>query len=205
MQADAPRRAHRPAWGHGICIPLRAAQPTTRRTDADQIPLGAGVHHQARTQRELVPAACTPIGATGGANGRAQTLSEAALPASRSRLGAKAQGVAWLTGDITQVELPRHAHDVWHRAAVHLRPVPQGGELTGRAVRRACRPSAQAKRLSQTGIDRARWHEPAQCAQQRRLALGRASHGPCAERGVHNGGRHAVRPWGLLDAFHNGL
>lgn len=45
-------------------------------------------------------------------------LSEAALAASRTRLGAKAQGVAWLAGDITQVELPRHAYDVWHDRAV---------------------------------------------------------------------------------------
>lgn len=45
-------------------------------------------------------------------------LSDAALAASRTRLGDRAFGVSWLVGDITKVELPRHAYDVWHDRAV---------------------------------------------------------------------------------------
>lgn len=68
-------------------------------------------------------------------------LSEAALAASRTRLGAKAQGVAWLTGDITQVELPRHAYDVWHdRAVFHFLTTPQERQAYVAAVLRAVKP-----------------------------------------------------------------
>ena len=45
-------------------------------------------------------------------------LSEAALAVSQSRLGQRAAAVSWLVGDITRVELPRHAYDVWHDRAV---------------------------------------------------------------------------------------
>jgi len=45
-------------------------------------------------------------------------LSEAALAASRARLVERASSVSWLPGDITKVELPRHAYDVWHDRAV---------------------------------------------------------------------------------------
>ena len=38
-------------------------------------------------------------------------LSEAALAASRARLGDRASGVSWLAGHITKVELVRHAYD----------------------------------------------------------------------------------------------
>ena len=72
-------------------------------------------------------------------------LSGAALEKAKARLGDKAQKVRWLEGDITQVELPRLAFDVWHdRAVFHflteskdrqayvaqvLRSVKQGGHV----------------------------------------------------------------------------
>jgi len=45
-------------------------------------------------------------------------LAESALAASLKRLGARAQSVQWIAGDITQVELPAAHYDVWHDRAV---------------------------------------------------------------------------------------
>lgn len=45
-------------------------------------------------------------------------LSERALAISRQRLGARGESVTWIAGDITQVELPRGAYDLWHDRAV---------------------------------------------------------------------------------------
>lgn len=45
-------------------------------------------------------------------------LAEAALAASRTRLGVRAQSVQWIAGDITQVALPAAHYDVWHDRAV---------------------------------------------------------------------------------------
>ncbi len=45
-------------------------------------------------------------------------LAESALAASRSRLGARAQSVQWIAGDITRAELPAARYDVWHDRAV---------------------------------------------------------------------------------------
>ena len=45
-------------------------------------------------------------------------LSAAALAAAKTRLGAAAQKVNWLEGDITKIALPPHAFDVWHDRAV---------------------------------------------------------------------------------------
>jgi trans-aconitate methyltransferase len=47
-------------------------------------------------------------------------LSEAALAAAKSRLGARASSASWIVADITRWE-PTMAHDVWHdRAAFHF-------------------------------------------------------------------------------------
>lgn len=68
-------------------------------------------------------------------------LSEAALMASRVRLGERAHDVTWLTGDITQVELPLHAYDVWHdRAVFHFLTRREEREAYVRAVLRAVKP-----------------------------------------------------------------
>ncbi len=45
-------------------------------------------------------------------------LSDAALAAAKGRLGNKADGVQWIEGDITKINLPKHAFDVWHDRAV---------------------------------------------------------------------------------------
>ena len=45
-------------------------------------------------------------------------LAESALAVSRARLGARAQSVQWIAGDITRVELPASRYDVWHDRAV---------------------------------------------------------------------------------------
>ena len=45
-------------------------------------------------------------------------LAEAALATSRARLGARAQSVQWIAGDITRAELPVARYDVWHDRAV---------------------------------------------------------------------------------------
>lgn len=45
-------------------------------------------------------------------------LADAALASARARLGARAQAVEWIAGDITQVELPANRYDVWHDRAV---------------------------------------------------------------------------------------
>lgn len=68
-------------------------------------------------------------------------LSEAALEASRSRLGARALGVTWLAGDITKVELPERAYDVWHdRAVFHFLTTREEREAYVQAVLRAVKP-----------------------------------------------------------------
>jgi 2-polyprenyl-3-methyl-5-hydroxy-6-metoxy-1,4-benzoquinol methylase len=60
-------------------------------------------------------------------------LSEAALTESKTRLGHRAEGVSWLVGDITRVELPRHAYDVWHdRAVFHFLTARRNGRPTFR-------------------------------------------------------------------------
>jgi ubiquinone/menaquinone biosynthesis C-methylase UbiE len=57
-------------------------------------------------------------------------LSERALAHARARVGAAGAQVKWLAGDITRLELPAQAYDVWHdRAVFHF--------LTGEAERTA--------------------------------------------------------------------
>lgn len=68
-------------------------------------------------------------------------LSKAALAASQSRLGQRADDVSWLVGDITRLKLPRHAYHVWHdRAVFHFLTLPQEREAYVQAVLRAVKP-----------------------------------------------------------------
>lgn len=68
-------------------------------------------------------------------------LSKAALAASRARLGIRASVARWLAGDITQVELPRNAFDVWHdRAVFHFLTTREERDAYVRAVLRAVKP-----------------------------------------------------------------
>ena len=45
-------------------------------------------------------------------------ISQAAIDATRQRLGLAGNAVAWWVGDVTQVTLPRARYDVWHGKAV---------------------------------------------------------------------------------------
>jgi SAM-dependent methyltransferase len=65
-------------------------------------------------------------------------LSTAALAAARVRLGRRARDVQWLQADITTVELPMHAYDVWHdRAVFHFLTSPQQRSAYVQAVIRS--------------------------------------------------------------------
>lgn len=53
-------------------------------------------------------------------------LAQSALATSQARLGARAQLVKWLVGDVTQVDLPAAQYDVWHdRAVFHFLTDPE--------------------------------------------------------------------------------
>jgi ubiquinone/menaquinone biosynthesis C-methylase UbiE len=53
-------------------------------------------------------------------------LAEAALAIAQNRLGARADGVQWLSGDITQLSLGIASCDVWHdRAVFHFLTAPE--------------------------------------------------------------------------------
>ena len=79
--------------------------------------------------------------ADGYSNVAVLDLSEAALAAAKQRLGARAKRVSWLIGDITQVNLPRHAYEVWHdRAVFHFLTTAEEREAYVRAVLGAVRP-----------------------------------------------------------------
>lgn len=68
-------------------------------------------------------------------------LSARALDATRQRLGARADDVDWLVGDITTLTLPHQAFDLWHdRAVFHfLRGDDERARYVA-AVRRAVKP-----------------------------------------------------------------
>ena len=68
-------------------------------------------------------------------------LSAAALAAARARLGARADAVRWLRADITTVELPACAYDLWHdRAVFHFLTAAEDRRAYVRAVRHAVKP-----------------------------------------------------------------
>lgn len=68
-------------------------------------------------------------------------LSAAALAAVRQRLGAAANKVHWIEGDITQMALPSHAYDVWHdRAVFHFLTDPGQRQAYVNAVLHAVKP-----------------------------------------------------------------
>lgn len=45
-------------------------------------------------------------------------ISQKAIDAARKRLGAAAEGVRWVAGDVTEAALPAQAYDLWHDRAV---------------------------------------------------------------------------------------
>ena len=68
-------------------------------------------------------------------------ISTAALKASQTRLGPNADKIQWLVGDITSIELPDHAYDVWHdRAVFHFLTSPEQRQAYVHRVLRAVKP-----------------------------------------------------------------
>jgi 2-polyprenyl-3-methyl-5-hydroxy-6-metoxy-1,4-benzoquinol methylase len=68
-------------------------------------------------------------------------LSDTALAAAKARLGDRANRVNWRVGDITQVDLPPQAYEVWHdRAVFHFLTAPEDRAAYVRAVLRAVKP-----------------------------------------------------------------
>lgn len=53
-------------------------------------------------------------------------ISETALASAKARLGAKAEWVTWLSGDILSVQLPANQYELWHdRAVFHFLTEPE--------------------------------------------------------------------------------
>lgn len=68
-------------------------------------------------------------------------ISASALRVAQERLGAAAARVHWIAGDITKVELPPAAYDIWHdRAVFHFLTEPADRAAYVAQVRRAVRP-----------------------------------------------------------------
>lgn len=68
-------------------------------------------------------------------------ISQAAIDASKRRLGRAAEKVQWLTADITRVELPPQLFDLWHdRAFFHFLTDPAERAACVRQVARAIKP-----------------------------------------------------------------
>ncbi len=68
-------------------------------------------------------------------------ISSAALKAAQTRLGDNAKKIEWLVGDITSIELPDHAYDVWHdRAVFHFLTSPEQRQAYVDRVLRAVKP-----------------------------------------------------------------
>jgi SAM-dependent methyltransferase len=68
-------------------------------------------------------------------------LSAAALSASQSRLGTKANDINWVVADITKADLPIQSYDVWHdRAVFHFLTSAEDRQAYVQAVLRAVKP-----------------------------------------------------------------
>ena len=68
-------------------------------------------------------------------------LSASALEVARVRLGSLASNATWIAGDITTVELPAHAYDIWHdRAVFHFLTDPADRIAYVRQVMKSVKP-----------------------------------------------------------------
>jgi 2-polyprenyl-3-methyl-5-hydroxy-6-metoxy-1,4-benzoquinol methylase len=71
----------------------------------------------------------------------AEDISSAAFDVAKKRLGANAQKVRWLVGDLRTVGLERHRFDVWHdRAVFHFRTGVEDRAAYVRQVAHAVKP-----------------------------------------------------------------
>ena len=68
-------------------------------------------------------------------------VSPTAIEITKQRLGAAAEQVHWLVGDIVEIELEPHAYDLWHdRAVFHFLTAPDRRRAYVRQVARAVKP-----------------------------------------------------------------
>lgn len=68
-------------------------------------------------------------------------ISAAALNSAKLQLGKDAEIVEWLEADITKVDLPSHAYDVWHdRAVFHFLTRPEDRKAYIKSVLHAVKP-----------------------------------------------------------------
>jgi ubiquinone/menaquinone biosynthesis C-methylase UbiE len=68
-------------------------------------------------------------------------ISSAALDVARQRMARRASSARWLIGDVTRMQLPEHAYDVWHdRAVFHFMTSAEQRAAYVSQVRRAVRP-----------------------------------------------------------------
>jgi 2-polyprenyl-3-methyl-5-hydroxy-6-metoxy-1,4-benzoquinol methylase len=68
-------------------------------------------------------------------------LSAAALQAAQSRLGNAAGRVNWISGDITDIQLPQNHFDVWHdRAVFHFLVTPEARAAYRSVLNRSLKP-----------------------------------------------------------------
>ena len=68
-------------------------------------------------------------------------LAEPALDLIKARLGERNTAVTWLSGDITEIELPENAYELWHdRAVFHFLTEPADRERYRENLCRALRP-----------------------------------------------------------------
>ncbi len=72
-------------------------------------------------------------------------ISSAALEVSRTRLGAAAERVTWLTADITTAQLPIASYNLWHdRAVLHFLTDPSSRAAYVAALKNSLRPGGHA-------------------------------------------------------------
>jgi SAM-dependent methyltransferase len=110
-------------------ISLELIRATGASAGASIIDIGGGA---SRLADALVAAHCTAV--------TVLDLSESALAASRTRLGTKADGVAWIVADVTTWR-PERTYDIWHdRAAFHFLTAPEDRAAYAERVRQAVRP-----------------------------------------------------------------
>lgn len=68
-------------------------------------------------------------------------ISQAALDATKARLGASADSVSWISADITTVDLGFARYDLWHdRAVFHFLTRPEDRDAYIQRVRQAVKP-----------------------------------------------------------------
>jgi SAM-dependent methyltransferase len=68
-------------------------------------------------------------------------VSQTAIEITKERLGAAAEQVRWIVGDITEISLPFHSFDVWHdRAVFHFLVDPEQRKRYVQSVLNAVRP-----------------------------------------------------------------